>query len=329
MAKPRLSLSASAACSVCGPVLVPHGLRAINPKGHSQVLWRTRGQGQPPESALLSQPSAGRPQLFPMPPSSTVHTQCYTQRCFHRLLLSCGQTTRVTRGRKEAQVNVHSRFLKDITLKFQAFTMRTGWPGRSHCLFSFPSAIRRFPAINFLFLFLFFFWAQPPSLLTDCSRNVPSLCGDFFNAYGNTKRSHNMYRSHQRKPPAQNIVCQVQTVPCIPFSTKTFLRSWPWTVSQDVSMHKRGEWSPDRNLSSLPLNSAYKSHFSKTPKKTQVSFIPKCISLSLFKMKMEAGLLRLLIFAWNEKSFATFTSQRKEQVWKWLTIKSYKIVFAI
>lgn len=156
MAKPRLSLSASAACSVCGPVLVPHGLRAINPKGHSQVLWRTRGQGQPPESALLSQPSAGRPQLFPTPPSSTMHTQCYTQRCFHRLLLSWGRTTRVTRGRKEAQVNVHSRFLKDITLKFQAFTMRTGWPGRSHCLFSFPSAIRRFPAINFLFLFFFF-----------------------------------------------------------------------------------------------------------------------------------------------------------------------------
>lgn len=135
MAKPRLSLSASAACSVCGPVLVPHGLRAINPKGHSQVLWRTRGQGQPPESALLSQPSAGRPQLFPTPPSSTMHTQCYTQRCFHRLLLSCGRTTRVTRqergsSQRALQVSegyhtevsgIHdeNRLARQVTLSFQ------------------------------------------------------------------------------------------------------------------------------------------------------------------------------------------------------------------
>lgn len=40
--------------------------------------------------------------------------------------------------------------------------------------------------------------------------------------------------------------------------------------------------------------------FLRTPKKTQVSFVPKCTALSLFKRKMEAGLLRLLIFAWNE-----------------------------
>lgn len=74
----------------------------------------------------------------------------------HRLLLSSGQTTRETRGRKEAQVNIHSRFLKDITVKSESFVMRTGWPGRLYCLCSLPPDIRRFPAINFLFWFCFF-----------------------------------------------------------------------------------------------------------------------------------------------------------------------------